>query len=118
MSVTRVDKNQAVIDYIQAHYMEELTIQQIAEHVGLNRDYLYRLFKEKVGTSIQAHLQEVRMLEAKRLLALGNSVSDVAKMCGFNSLAHFSRQFKRSNSSSPQQWTQQIQKRKQQIDNI
>lgn len=98
---------QAVIDFIQAHYMENLTIQQIADHVGLNRDYLYRLFKEKVGTSIQAHLLEVRILEAKRLLSLGNSVDEAGKLCGFNSLAHFSRQFKRFSGQSPQQWVKE-----------
>ena len=103
---------QAVIDYIQDHYMEPLTIQQIADHIGLNRDYLYRIYKESTGSSIQTHLQEIRMLEAKRLLDLGHTVESTSKLCGYNSLAHFSRQFKRLYEMSPQQWKKEIDQRK------
>ena len=97
---------QSVIDFVSTHYMEDLTIQSIADHVGLNRDYLSRIFKAQLNTSIQAHLLEVRMIEAKRFLSLGRSVDETGKLCGFNSLAHFSRQFKRCVGRSPQQWVQ------------
>jgi len=99
---------QAVIDYISVHYMEDLSIQDVADHVGLNRDYLSRVFKAEMNSSIQSHLLYVRMMEAKRLLSLGRSVDEAGKLCGFNSLAHFSRQFKRYIGRSPQQWVQYL----------
>lgn len=109
------DYIQAVFDYVHNHYMEPLNIQQIADHVGLNRDYLYRIFKEKTGVSIQSHLQETRMMEARRFLDLGYSVEKTSKLCGFNSLAHFSRQFKRIYGESPQRWTKNIKQYKAEI---
>ena len=98
------DYVQAVIDYIQSHYKEPLTIRQITEYVGLSQDYLCRLFKQQTGISIQSQLLETRKLEAKRLLRLGHSVEETAALCGFHSISHFSRQFKRLQGMSPKQW--------------
>ena len=98
------DYIQAVIDYILVHYMEPLTIRQITEHVGLSQDYLCRLFKQQTGRSIQAQLLKTRELEAKRFLRLGHSVEETAALCGFHSISHFSRQFKRLQGMSPKQW--------------
>ena len=99
---------QKVIDFVSNHYMLDLTIQDIADHVGLSHDYLSKMFKNEVGTSIQTHLLEVRMIEAKRFLALGRTVDETKTLCGFNSSAHFSRQFKRYTGRSPRQWVKHL----------
>jgi len=99
---------QRVIDFVSNHYMLDLTIQDIADHVGLSHDYLSKIFKNQIGTSIQTHLLEVRIMEAKRFLSLGRTVDETRTLCGFNSSAHFSRQFKRCTGQSPRQWVKHL----------
>lgn len=95
---------QDIKDYIGTYYMNTLTIQDIADHIGLNRDYISKIFKAELDMSIQSYLLNLRMQHAKRYLQTGSSVSKTGTLCGFNSLAHFSRQFKNFFGQSPTKW--------------
>ena len=95
---------QKAVDYIQLFYMEKLTIQDIADHVGINRFYLSKVFKEKTGQTIQDHLTEVRLAESRRCLRQGYSVQETAFRCGFNDAATYSRLFKKKEGCSPRAW--------------
>lgn len=95
---------QKTTSFIQLHYMEPLTIQSIADHVGINRHYLARFFKEKTGISVQEQLVSVRLFESKRCLRLGYSVQETAFLCGFNDASTYSRLFKKKEGCSPQMW--------------
>ena len=95
---------QDIKDYVCSHYMHNLTIQDIADHIGLNRDYISKIFKAELDISIQAYLLDLRMQHAKRYLQAGCSISETGTLCGFNSLTHFSRQFKNFFGQSPTKW--------------
>lgn len=95
---------QKTTDFIQLHYREPLTIQSIADHVGINRHYLARVFKEKTGITIQDQLISIRIFESKRCLRLGYSVQETAFLCGFNDAATYSRLFKKKEGQSPRAW--------------
>ena len=97
-----------VIDFIHNFYARNPSIQDIANHVALNRDYISRIFKRETGRSIQSFLTEVRIDNAKRLLDLGVPVEKTAEACGFNSATHFSRQFKTQCGMSPQTWMKKM----------
>ncbi len=93
-----------VQDHIRAVYMYPLRVEEIADKINLDRRYLSRIFKEKTGQTIQEYLIQVRMEEAKRLLAQGFSVEESAQMCGYEDTCNFSKMFKRKMGISPLHW--------------
>lgn len=98
------DYIRATIDYIQRSYGRKLTLQEIADHVGMSPDYLSRSFRKKTGSTLQAHILDVRINEAKRLLMLGYSVKEAAALCGFGDPATFTRLFKKTGNAAPTIW--------------
>lgn len=90
-----------VKDYVHAMYMQEVRVERIAEQMNLDRRYLSRIFKEKTGKSIQEYLISVRMDEAKRCLLRGCSVSEAARLCGYEDVCNFSKMFKSRTGVSP-----------------
>ena len=99
------DYIQTTLDYINNNYMYSITLQSIADHVGLNAHYLSRLFKKRTGKSLQSHTLSVRLHEAKRYLQLGYSTKETANLCGFNDTSNFSKLFKKNNHGlSPAAW--------------
>ena len=93
-----------VKDYIQSSYMREISVEQIAESLSLDRRYLSRLFKEKTGQTVQSYLISVRMEEARRFLAEGRGVAETATLCGYADAFNFSKMFKRTYGISPAKW--------------
>lgn len=105
------DYVQLSINFIQANYMNEITVEDIARYVGLNRYYLSRLFRRKTSKSIQQYLLEVRLHEAKRLLMQDYFVKEVALLSGFHDVSNFSKIFKREQDGfSPSAWRAEQQK--------
>lgn len=97
-----------VKNYIQTMYMHPLRVESIAEMVNLDRRYLSRVFKERVGCSIQEYIIEVRMEQAKRYLENGTSVAQAARLCGYDDVCNFSKMFKRRFGISPTDWGKKI----------
>lgn len=104
----RQDHIQRAIEYIRANFAKDLTIQTIADHVGLNRDYLARMFKQKTGFTLQEHIMRIRFDEACRCLYLGMSIKEAALRSGFNDTSNFSKMFKKRQGISPKQWKKEI----------
>ena len=93
-----------VKNYINSYYMQEVSVEKISKHLGLDRRYLSRLFKEKTGQTVQEYIISVRMEEACRQLSLGRSVSEAASLCGYTDVCNFSKMFKRRYNISPINW--------------
>lgn len=90
-----------VIAYINAHYMEDISIEGIAASLSLNRKYLSRLFRETTGQTMQAFLIDKRMREARGFLSGGHSVAETALLCGYRDPLTFSRAFHRHEGCAP-----------------
>lgn len=97
----KYDYPNKVINYINAHYMENVTISDIADSIGLNRKYLARIFKQKNGLTMQEFLINKRLHEAKKLLKLGYNVEQSAYMVGYRDSFGFSKAFKKHYGKAP-----------------
>lgn len=100
----KVNYTQVITEYIQNHYRQPITVQEIADHVGLNRHYLSRYFKHKTGRTIQEQILDVRLSEARRYLMLGYSVKETASLCGYSAASIFSKLFKKEYDMSPSEF--------------
>ena len=96
------------LSYIDAHFAEpELTVREIAEHVGVSGDYLSRQFRQSLGIAAQEYLKRYRFARAMALLQTGQPVGTAAKEVGFRNLCHFSREFKKELGVTPSQYRNQ-----------
>ncbi|MDF2716188.1 MAG: AraC family transcriptional regulator [Paenibacillus sp.] len=99
------DIHQAIrlaLEYMDQHYRQDITREQLAEIAGLNPDYFSRAFKKRLGISPTEYLTEARIRHAKQLLVQsGESSRSIARSVGFNDEFYFSRKFKAKTGSSP-----------------
>lgn len=105
----RVQSNYAtrVKDLVKAVYMQDITVESIADSLNLDRRYLTRIFKEKTGFTIQEYIIKTRMNAAQKYLADGFSVEDAAILSGYADPCNFSKMFKRRYGVSPLEWKKQ-----------
>lgn len=95
----------SVIDFINAKYYEPIRIQQLANHCGLERSYLTKLFKAATGFSPQEYLIMYRIKQAKLLLEKGEiSIQHIAYSVGYSDQFAFSKAFKKCVGSSPSEY--------------
>lgn len=95
---------QYVMDYVQASYMEKISVEAIAAQIGLCRRHLYQQFKKETGLTIQSYILKVRIQEAKQRIIQGYSIKETAYLCGFNDTSNFSKLFTREEGESPKEW--------------
>ena len=92
-------------EFIEANYAQALTLETMAAHVSLNREYFCRLFRQHAGKTPMKYLQDVRIYHAKLLLVSEElSVEEVAGRCGFRDLSYFYSVFKKHTGQSPRQF--------------
>lgn len=90
------------IDYIYENYSKNISVTDIAEYLGIDRTYLYRLFKEEYNMSPQKYLLNFCLKTAMNKLEGGNmSIADIAYSCGFNDASAFCHQFKKVYKDTP-----------------
>lgn len=92
------------IRYLQEHFTEELTVDQISEAVGFSKYYFCRGFKEVTGRTVMDYLNAIRTSHARHLLISGHfNVSESAQRSGFTNLSYFTRVYKRYMGRLPSQ---------------
>lgn len=97
-----LDKFLYITNYINEHFAEDLSLEQIADLAGFSKYHFTRLFKQYTDTSFYKYLNQKRIDYAKTLLLDPNlPVLDVALQCGFSSLSAFLRMFKQLNMCTP-----------------
>ncbi len=91
---------------IRAEYMSELSVQELARRLNLNRSYFSAIFKSKTGVSPGKYLLNFRMEQAAQLLKKhGCSVTVTANSVGYSDVFTFSKMFKRVYGCSPNTYT-------------
>ena len=83
------------VEYIQHHYSYPVQVGEIAAYVGINRSYLYTLFRDQLGMSPKEYLTSFRITRAAQLLEITElSIESVALSCGYQDTLGFSKIFK------------------------
>lgn len=90
-----------VCDYLQANYADNISLNELADLVGMSRFYLSRLFRREKGISLSAYQTQIKIDRAKKLLSQGMSISQVATATGFYDQSHFGDRFKRLVGTTP-----------------
>jgi len=89
-------------EYINLHYMENLTLEQVAKISGFSKYHFTRIFKQFINMTFYEYLNQKRIKQAT--LLLGNkemSITEIAMDSGFKSISTFNRTFKAINGRSP-----------------
>ena len=83
-----------IMDYIENHAGEKLTVAELAAHAGYSESSLSHKFKQETGMSINAYIKTVRIEKARLLLeTTKDSVQDIAVRVGFYGRSHLARAF-------------------------
>lgn len=91
--------------YIDDHFKESITLEQLAAVAHLNKFYLSHAFQREFGVSPIRYLTQRRIQESRFLLAeTDHSLSHIAQVLGFSSLSYFSQCFRRSEGVSPKEY--------------
>lgn len=94
-------------EFIDTNYAYELTVEKISNYIGIHRSYLYKLFMNQLGISVQQYLINRRLAEACKLLKRSSyTISQVCYSCGFQDPDHFSKLFKQKMKVSPTRYRQ------------
>lgn len=93
------------IDYIHAHLTEDISLEAIANHLGISRYHLCRMFKRSLGVSPHQYVLQQRVEKAKLLLREGKlRMHEIAIACGFSHQSHFNYHFKRLTGATPREF--------------
>ncbi|MCR4743512.1 MAG: AraC family transcriptional regulator [Treponema sp.] len=101
-------KVQQVRRLINSNLEKEISIEELAAKVNLNRTSLQKVFKEMYGVTINTFRTQARIQEAKNLLLSTDlSITAIAGMCGYSNASKFSSVFKSHCGLLPKDWRAQ-----------
>lgn len=95
----------AIIDYLNTHYTESISLRSVAERFSLSESYLSRTFKEATRFGFVEYINSLRVTKSCRLLSGSKMpITEIALSCGFGSITQFGRCFKELTGKSPKKW--------------
>ena len=99
------------LNYIDRNLTTELTLEEIAHSAGMSRSYFSAVFKKMNGLSVWDYITKKRIQLAMDYLRQGkHSVTEIAMLCGFNTMANFNRSFKLVTHCTPSQFRKELDK--------
>ncbi len=95
----------ATKEYLEAHYAEDVSLEDVAEHVNISPQYFSKLIKKNTGFNFIDWLSMLRVKKAKELLTNSNlTVKEVCFMVGYKDPNYFSRIFKKKIGMTPSEY--------------
>lgn len=81
--------------YINMHYPEEITVRDLADYLFVSENHLIRMFKQKLDTTPNRYIQQIRLFYASQmLLQTDTAIENIAFSCGFKTPSYFIKCFK------------------------
>lgn len=100
-----VERLRVILAYIHEHYMEKITLEEIADQVSLCKGECCRFFKKHMNQSLFDYILYYRVEKSLVLLTQSElSVTEIAEQTGFSSSSYYARIFKEQMSCSPTQY--------------
>lgn len=91
--------------YIEENITNELSLHEMASYVSISPTYLSRSFKSTIGLSLSDYIMNKRIELSKNMLtSTTDNIENIAEKCGYNSMPHFYRTFKRKTSITPHEY--------------
>lgn len=95
------------INFIREHYMENISLELLADHLEITPEYLSTLFNKEMGLNFTTFLKQFRISHAKRLLkGSDKKIYEIANEVGYNDPKYFNRVFKEEVGLSPGDYRQ------------
>lgn len=102
----------AVKAYMDEHYTQKLTLDDLEAQFFINKYYLLKIFKETYGMTISSYLISKRITRAKQLLRFTKlTIDEIGCEVGMDGAGYFSRMFKKAEGISPKEYRKQWQQR-------
>lgn len=90
------------IMYIMRNFKSTISLEEISREAGLSKNYFSNIFNKNMGMSVSTYISNVRLLFAKNLLmSTDMTVTEICFESGFNSIAAFSKEYKKKYGISP-----------------
>ncbi|MFD2115549.1 response regulator [Paenibacillus yanchengensis] len=106
---TPMNMAEQIASYIADHYQQDISLQQIAEHFSLSKEYVSRKFKQDTTENISDYIARIRIDHAKQLLTNPNlKIIQIADMIGYNDEKYFSKVFKKMVGISPNEYRRKL----------
>lgn len=90
--------------YLDEHYIEVSSVSDVAAHFFYSREYVSRLFKKYLNTTVADYVLNRRVSYSQRLMTTDLSLIDICFRSGFGSVSAFSRAFQRITGLSPSKY--------------
>lgn len=99
------ERTKKMLTYIYAHYMEPITLGDIAASAGVSPRECARAFGKSVSRSPIRFLIDYRVhMAARKLLLTGDGISQIAEACGFSSDSYFGKAFRSAFGCTPREY--------------
>lgn len=100
---------EVIAEYIQSHYMQDISMQDVARVMNYSEAYFCKLFKQCFSCNFTAYLTQIRMDAAKKLLAQPTvNVKDIGEAVGYSDSNYFAKVFKRYTGFTPTEYRVEI----------
>ncbi|MCI8282444.1 MAG: helix-turn-helix domain-containing protein [Lachnospiraceae bacterium] len=95
--------------FVQEHYNENISIQDIAGAAGVSEGHLRKCFRQELGVSVVEYLTSYRMERAKKLMESREyKISEIYRLVGFTSSQYFSYVFKKTEGITPSEYLKRV----------
>ena len=99
-----------IVEYLNAHFTEQLRLNDVAARFGLSPQYFCTFFRENLGKTMVQHINFLRIEQASRLLReTDRAIMDIAFSVGFENFSYFIKRFREVFGCTPSQYRKNLQ---------
>ena len=100
-----IEKVMPALNYIDEHYDEQITLEDLSRVINLNPSYFCRLFKKATNSTFIEYLNFVRICKSeKKLSSSKESIAEISLNLGFSSVSYFNKVFKSIKGCTPTEY--------------